>query len=158
VWIAANGIPAKGLAVCHRNNDKTDNRLANLYLATPEQNTQDAHDDGLISHPVKVSPAERIDIYVSHGQGEKVRDLMERYGVSRSTIYSILNEQGWTAHRIQQTGRKAGQIAAQADSPRYKQMGNAVTVPVVGWIAARLADVHADRIAAQARPSSSSFD
>lgn len=37
-----------------------------------------------------------------------------------------------------------GWTEGQADSNRYKQMGNAVAVPVVEWIIGRLVEVHAD--------------
>ena len=43
---------------------------------------------------------------------------------------------GWTSQRIDE---KKGLIA-QADSARYKQMGNAVAVPVVEWIFNRLVE------------------
>jgi site-specific DNA-cytosine methylase len=41
---------------------------------------------------------------------------------------------GWTSHRIDE---KKG-LVEQSDSARYKQMGNAVAVPVVEWIMKRL--------------------
>jgi site-specific DNA-cytosine methylase len=41
---------------------------------------------------------------------------------------------GWTSHRIDE---KRGLIE-QADSSRYRQMGNAVAVPVVEWIIERI--------------------
>ena len=44
---------------------------------------------------------------------------------------------GWTTHRVDE---KKG-LVQQADSARYKQMGNAVAVPVVEWIMARLVEV-----------------
>ena len=44
---------------------------------------------------------------------------------------------GWTAERID---HKTGQVIDQKDSARYKQMGNAVAVPVVTWIFTRLAE------------------
>ena len=47
---------------------------------------------------------------------------------------------GWTTQRIDE---KKGLIA-QADSARYKQMGNAVAVPVVEWIMAQLVKVDCD--------------
>jgi len=47
---------------------------------------------------------------------------------------------GWTAQRIDE---KKGLIE-QADSARYKQMGNAIAVPVVEWIMARLVEVNSD--------------
>ena len=42
---------------------------------------------------------------------------------------------GWSAQRID---HKKGIVVDQADSSRYKQMGNAVAVPVVEWILNRL--------------------
>jgi len=47
---------------------------------------------------------------------------------------------GWTSHRVDP---KKG-VMEQADSPRYKQMGNAVAVPVVEWIVRRLVEVDAE--------------
>ena len=41
---------------------------------------------------------------------------------------------GWTQYRVDE---KKGLIE-QADSSRYKQMGNAVAVPVVEWIIERI--------------------
>lgn len=49
----------------------------------------------------------------------------------------------WTAERVQQTGKRAGEVVRQADSARYKQMGNAVTVNVVEWVLRRLLEVEA---------------
>ena len=42
---------------------------------------------------------------------------------------------GWTAQRYD---FKKNEVVDQADSSRYKQMGNAVAVPVVEWIISRL--------------------
>lgn len=44
---------------------------------------------------------------------------------------------GWTQYRVDP---KKG-VIEQADSPRYKQMGNAVAVPVVEWIVNRLVEI-----------------
>lgn len=41
---------------------------------------------------------------------------------------------GWTSHRLDE---KKG-LVEQKDAPRYKQIGNAVAVPVVEWIVSRL--------------------
>jgi DNA (cytosine-5)-methyltransferase 1 len=43
----------------------------------------------------------------------------------------------WTKYRL----NEKGEIVEQADSARYKQMGNAVTIPVVEWIMSRLVEV-----------------
>ena len=40
----------------------------------------------------------------------------------------------WTAEGIDPSGK----VKPQADGPRYKQMGNAVTVNVAEWIARRV--------------------
>jgi len=42
---------------------------------------------------------------------------------------------GWTAERFDE---KKQAVIPQADSSRYKQMGNAVAVPVVSWIIERM--------------------
>jgi DNA (cytosine-5)-methyltransferase 1 len=42
---------------------------------------------------------------------------------------------GWTSERFDE---KKQAVVPQADSARYKQMGNAVAVPVVDWIIKRL--------------------
>lgn len=43
----------------------------------------------------------------------------------------------WTAQRID---HKSGQTVEQKDSARYKQMGNAVAVPCVQWLLARIVE------------------
>jgi site-specific DNA-cytosine methylase len=52
---------------------------------------------------------------------------------------------GWTRRRVdlKPGSRTEGVSIDQADSSRYKQMGNAVAVPVVTWILSRLAHVDA---------------
>lgn len=49
---------------------------------------------------------------------------------------------GWTSERYD---FKKNAVIAQADSNRYKQMGNAVAVPVVQWIISRLVEVDRDQ-------------
>ena len=48
---------------------------------------------------------------------------------------------GWTAERIDEVKG----LVTQADSARYKQMGNAVAVPCVEWIVNRLVEIDRDR-------------
>lgn len=47
VWIAAHGIIPDGYVIDHINNDKQDNRLSNLQMLTPEDNSHKAKSDGL---------------------------------------------------------------------------------------------------------------
>ena len=70
----------------------------------------------------------------------------DRHAVATSTVRRLTPTEcerlqgfpdDWTTQRIDE---KKGLIE-QADSSRYKQMGNAVAVPVVEWIMAQLVKV-----------------
>ena len=130
IWIAANGIPDAGMAVCHRDDVKTNNRISNLYLATPEQNSTDARESGRYktgedNPATKISDELRQTICDDYAHSEAAfRDLAEKYGISKSRVHQIVREHGWTE--------------GQADSARYRQLGNSVAVPCVQWIAERL--------------------
>ena len=130
IWIAANGIPATGMAVCHRDDVKTNNRIDNLYLATPEQNSTDAKKSGRYrtgedNPQTKISEELRQTICddYQHSQAT-LRDIAEKYGVSKSRVHQLVQETGWTD--------------GQSGSARYRQLGNSVAVPCVEWIARRL--------------------
>ena len=130
VWIAANGIPPEGMVVAHQNNDKTDNRIANLRLITASENSTDAAEDGLyhtgLANPAtKLAPELHQQICDDYRQGGiTMRQLGERYGISKSRIHQIVTESGWTD--------------GQSDSARYRQLGNAVCVNVAEWIGRRI--------------------
>lgn len=47
-------------------------------------------------------------------------------------------EDGWTAWGIDENGKRV----EQSDSARYKQCGNAVSIPPVEWIARRIKEIH----------------
>lgn len=125
VWIAANGIPNEGMVVCHKNNNKQDNRIENLYLATPKQNTSDAAHDGLLN-----GRGAKIDFEIAQGirmdyETEKytMRQLAIKYKISKSRIHQIIHMQGWT-----ELGVNGEPIS---NNQRYKMMGNAVTTKVI---------------------------
>jgi hypothetical protein len=85
-----------------------------------------------VSEP-DVMPTLRVRDPHSSGAGVRVESA-----VRRLTPRECERLQGfpddWTATS---SGR------AQADSARYRQLGNAVAVPVIAWVARRLAAVHA---------------
>lgn len=92
-----------------------------------------SHTQGLDAQPSgSVSPTLR-----RNGNGQAVSDAVQQ--VRRLTPVECERLQGfpddWTKYRVDE---KKGLIE-QADSPRYKQMGNAVAVPCVEWIINRLA-------------------
>lgn len=132
VWISENGVPEKGMAVCHRNNNKKDNRIENLYLATNEQNTSDASKDGLLD-----GRGAKIDFEIAQGirmdyktERYTMRELAKKYHISKSRIHQIIRMQGWTA--IDVGGKPV------SDSQRYKMMGNAVTTSVISAIISKM--------------------
>lgn len=64
----------------------------------------------------------------------------ETWRVRRLTPVEAERLQGfpdsWTLKAVSE---KTGEVYDQADAPRYRQLGNAVAVPVVAWIAKRIA-------------------
>lgn len=97
VWIAANGIPSNGLFVCHENNNKTDNRISNLYVATSVKNTRDAVRDGLVSRgeachksKLRVDDIERmVKMYL---MGAMPSWLSSEFGVSHSRVTGLMKK------------------------------------------------------------------
>ena len=75
-------------------------------------------------------------------QGDVINTLQARMGTGGGNM-PIMNE-GSTVRRLtpmeceRLQGFPDGFTEGQADSHRYKQMGNAVAVPVVDWIVKRL--------------------
>lgn len=138
IWIAKNGIIPDGLVVDHINNDKLDNRISNLQLLTAKDNSTKASKDGLYlsgnENPVTVLPEEkRIEVALMYQTGEfTMRQLAERYGISKSRVQQIVKTYGWTdiGEWIDENGKKH----KPADSPRYKALGNSIALPQWYWI------------------------
>ncbi len=65
-----------------------------------------------------------------HAQGT-IYQLADKYGISNSRVSQIVHEFGWT--EVDASGHKI------SDSARYRICGNGVAVPVVTWIARRMA-------------------
>lgn len=114
VWIAKNGIPPDGLIVAHINNSKVDNRIANLKLLTPEQNSTEAARDGLYKTP----PCQKLDVEVRKQLVEEYRgseltqkEIAKKYGVSLSRVAQILR-----SHDYILTGTKTSQVARIGNS------------------------------------------
>jgi len=134
IWMAVHGIIPSGQVIHHINRDKADNQIANLESLTCADNSTKAAEDGcyrygLDNPATKIAPkvARQIAHDYRHARGT-MRQLAEHYGISKSRVHQIVHEQGWTE--------------GQADSPRYRQLGNAVTVSVAEWIGKRIAKAH----------------
>ena len=102
VWIAANGVPPEGMVIDHINNNKSDNRLCNLQLLTPEDNSHKAHKDGLYlcgdeSPTSKLTEEERNEIRMLYSTGAySYTQLAEKYNISKSRIAQLARSVGYT--------------------------------------------------------------
>lgn len=142
VWIAANGLIPEGYVIDHINNNKLDNRIENLQLLTPGENSTKASQDGLYAtgldnKATKLDPDLRDEIaYLYEYSDMTCRDLAEIYGVSKSRIHQIVKEVGWTdiGEWVDEKGKKR----KPSDSPRYKAIGNSIALPFWAWLMKRI--------------------
>lgn len=105
VWEAANGPIADGMQVNHINGVKTDNRIANLELVTPKENTHHAFATGLRSglkgekhHQAKLTEADVHAIrlaYNRYSRDVNARALAVKYGVTRKCIADVVIGNTW---------------------------------------------------------------
>lgn len=137
IWIAANGAIPDGMVIDHINNKKDDNRLSNLQLLTPENNSLKARFDGRYLCG-EDNPAAKTTAYIREtirheysGGNVSYRELAVKYGISKSTVCNIVNETGWTD--VPYKGKEH-----PSDTPRYKACGNSMAVPVMRWIGERI--------------------
>lgn len=143
IWISVNGILPEGYVIDHINNNKSDNRIENLQLLTPRQNSAKAKEDGLYlegldNKATKLDPDLRDDVaYLYHHTDLTQRQLAKVYGISKSRINQIIKEVGWTD--IGEWTDSNGKKHKDADSPRYKALGNSIATPFWFWLLRRIA-------------------
>ena len=143
IWIAQNGIIPEGMVVDHINNDKLDNRIENLQLLTPEDNSSKASNDGLYlsgdENPASViSEQARIEIALWYQTGEfTIRKKEEKYGISKSRVHQIVKAYGWTD--IGEWTDTKGKTHKTSDTARYKALGNSIALPFWHWLLNRFA-------------------
>jgi len=133
IWISQHGVIPEGYCIDHINNDKGDNRISNLQLLTPEQNSSKAKEDGLYltgldNKATKLDPDLKDEIaYLYHHTEATQRQLAEVYGISKSRINQIIKEVGWTDIG-EWTDTKGKLHKESSDSARYKALGNSIAV------------------------------
>ena len=105
--------------------------------------TLNAFDNGDVRTTILIIDGTRVnDVRVY--DDEIVPTVISRYGTGGGNVPMIQRPEIPTVRRLTPTecerlqGFPDGWTEGQADSHRYKQMGNAVAVPVVSWIAERL--------------------
>lgn len=143
IWIAAHGVLPDGYCIDHINNNKQDNRLENLQILRPEENSTKAARDGLYhtgedNKATKLSPELWDEIaYLYDCTDMTMKELAEIYGVSKSRIQQIIKEIGWTD--IGPWTDSAGKLHKESsDSARYKALGNSIALPPWKWVLKRL--------------------
>lgn len=93
------------LQACHRNGDRTDNRLENLYWGTVAENQADKERHGTQVRGERVASAclTREKVAEARGLwdagGHTVLQLAERYGVSGPTIWRAVTRKTWKTNR-----------------------------------------------------------
>lgn len=96
-WILANGDIPEGLYICHRCDNGNCVNPRHLFLGSPKMNTQDmmrkrrnyAGAKGSTNHNSKLSYAQVCEIRERRNRGEKLKNLVSKFGVSEAYIIDI---------------------------------------------------------------------
>jgi DNA-cytosine methyltransferase len=107
IWFIHNGIIPEKLMIDHINRDKKDNRLSNLRLVTASENALNKEFKKL-----KVTSAMEIEFIELYENGYTAFQIAELYGLSKQTIYNVINSK-------------------KLDKDRIKALGNAIVPQVV---------------------------
>jgi hypothetical protein len=93
---------------CHRDDNRYNNHLDNLYWGTPWQNKQDAKRNGRTNkgknynvgenHPrAKLTPKQVKQIRIKYDKNDcSIRSLARKFGISHSTVLDIVKGRSWT--------------------------------------------------------------
>lgn len=142
IWISRHGVIPDGFVIDHINNDTSDNRIENLQILTPAENSHKAWEDGLYktgldNKATKLDPDLKDEVaFLYNCTDMTLRDLAEIYGISKSRIGQIVHEVGWTD--IGEWTDSNGKKHKAADAPRYKALGNSIALPYWFYLLRRI--------------------
>lgn len=144
VWIAAHGMIPDGMVIDHINNNKTDNRLCNLQILSPEDNSTKARQDGLYmagekSATAKISDDDKKTIQFLYWHTDMLQKRIgEMFGLCQQRVSQIVHEDcGWC------------EGLGGSDSAIYKAYGNGLALPCAYDVLRRIANEY-DQTAVQA--------
>lgn len=134
VWIAAHGMIPDGMVIDHINNNKTDNRLCNLQILSPEDNSTKARQDGLYmagekSATAKISDDDKKTIQFLYWHTDMLQKRIgEMFGLCQQRVSQIVHEDcGWC------------EGLGGSDSAIYKAYGNGLALPCAYDVMNRIA-------------------
>ena len=133
IWISVHGVLPDGYVIDHINNDKQDNRICNLQLLTPADNSHKAKADGryktgLESKTTKLDPELHEKIaYLYAISPLTQKQLGSLFGVSKSRIGQIVKKCAWVD--IGDWYDENGKLHKDSDSAKYRALGNSIAIP-----------------------------
>jgi hypothetical protein len=102
VWLAFVGAIPAGMELDHKDFDKHNNRLTNLRVLTPAENTMSAIRAGRnkvfrgeSNGGAKLKEMDVLQIRLLREQGFSLRQLAARFGCSTYTVYGIIRGRSW---------------------------------------------------------------
>lgn len=100
VLLAFSGPAPAGMEARHLNGDRLDNRASNLAWGTRQENADDRRRHGTIASgerqgSSKLTEADVLRIRVLRADGMRMRDLADKFGVSRTCISHVMSRKTW---------------------------------------------------------------
>lgn len=105
VWLFFKGAIPDGMQINHINGDRSDNRIANLELATASQNVRHSYDELARARPwtyttewrgrPRVSAEDVRAIRALHDNGHLLKEIAAKRGLSVTHVHRILTERRW---------------------------------------------------------------
>lgn len=99
IWISVYGGIPDGTVIHHKNNKKGDNRIENLAVVTPAENSRLAAIDGLYASgernkrtKIKADMVAKIRADYADGKGT-MRQIAKVYGISKSRVSQLVSVQ-----------------------------------------------------------------
>lgn len=110
-WETFNGPIPEGMQINHKNGDKRDNRLSNLEIVTPSENTKHGFDvlgrapvknpnPGTRNGRAKLSEDDVREIFRLRAEGWTQQQLANEFGVNQTGISSMLTGKTWKSVKI----------------------------------------------------------